>query len=166
MWSAVLRCASPLPPSTQGGWQDPSRFVQPAAGGGWGRGGAGCVEVLPTENAGALGPALRMCSEPSLGALEKAAADQRAGQSARRGGVLAELADEIKGEFQRKRRLVRCWTSDRVLCSLFGSPEWVSDRCVSAGDAGRQVAPSTKGRRCRFASGRRWGCFTWTCCAF
>lgn len=55
---------------------------QPPRGGGRGRGRAGCVDVLPTENAGALGLALRLCSEWSLGVLEKAAADQRAGQSA------------------------------------------------------------------------------------
>lgn len=34
------------------------------------------------------------------------------------GAVVAELANAAQGEFQRKRWLVRCWTSDRVLCIL------------------------------------------------
>ena len=95
----------------------------PAVGG---RGGAGCVEVLPAENAGALGLALRMCSEWSLGCWRKPQQTNVQGRVHRSGGMLAELANEIQGEFQRKHRLVRCWTSDQVLCSLFGSPEWVS----------------------------------------
>ena len=84
------------------------------------------VEVLPAENAGALGLALRMCSEWSLGCWRKPQQTNVQGRVHRSGGVLAELANEIQGEFQRKHRLVRCWTSDQVLCSLFGSPEWVS----------------------------------------
>lgn len=34
------------------------------------------------------------------------------------GAVVAELANAAQREFQRKRWLVRCWTSDRVLCIL------------------------------------------------
>ena len=34
------------------------------------------------------------------------------------GVVVSELANAVQGEFQRKHWLVRCWTSDQVLCIL------------------------------------------------
>lgn len=89
-----------------------------------GRGRAGCVGVLSVRMQAPwdwlsgcvrVGSAVRPYSWDWRRKLQQTSVQGRVRSS---GVVVAEVANAVQSEFQRKHWLVRCWTSDRVLCIL------------------------------------------------